>query len=171
MQVRSNRLQHFLKLNHVPYSMIEHAQVFTSQEAAASMHVPGKTMAKVVVLEGPSIPYLAVLPASYQVNLDRFAQAVGEPVRLATEDRIRDLFPDCEPGAVPPFGRLYGVQMYVDQALAEEKEIVFPAGNHSNAVRMSYSDFQGLTKPEVRSFADQRGSERRKNTPESRRVH
>lgn len=171
MQVRSNRLQNFLKLNHVPYSTIEHAQVFTSQEAAATMHVPGKTMAKVVVLEGRSTAYLAVLSASYQVDLDRFATAAGEPVRLATEDRIRDLFPDCEPGAVPPFGRLYDVPTYVDQAMAEEKEIVFPAGNHSNAVRMSYPDFERLTKPEVRSFAVRRPAGSGKNAPGNRRVH
>ncbi|HVC00207.1 MAG TPA: YbaK/EbsC family protein [Candidatus Dormibacteraeota bacterium] len=162
MQVLSNRLQHFLKLHQVPYSTIEHAQAFTSQETAATMHVPGKTMAKVVVLQGRSSPYLGVLSASYQVDLDLFEKAVGEPVRLATEDRIRELFPDCEPGAVPPFGRLYDVQTYVDEALAEEAEIVFPAGSHSNAVRMSYRDFQELTMPEVRSFAAKRGSERRR---------
>lgn len=153
MQLHANRLQHFLELYRVPHAMIEHAPAFTSQVAAATMHVSGKQMAKTVVMQGQSESYLAVLPASHLIDLDRFAKIVGEPVRLATEDRIRDLFPDCELGSIPPFGRLYGLRTYVDVTLASQNEIVFPAGSHSDAARMSYRDFQGLTEPEVCSFA------------------
>ncbi|HVB34578.1 MAG TPA: YbaK/EbsC family protein [Patescibacteria group bacterium] len=167
----SNRLQHFLNLYRVPYSVIEHAPAFTSQVAAAAMHVPGREMAKAVILQGPSQSYMAVLPACYQVDLDRIARAVGEPVKLASEERIRDLFPDCELGAIPPFGRLYGVETYVDETLAGEKDIVFPAGSHSDALRMSYQDFQGLAEAEVCSFAAKTGAKPRKRMPETGRVH
>ena len=153
MQVCSTRLRHFLRLYRVPYSVITHAPAFTSQETAAVLHVPGREVAKTVVLEGKKQSYLAVLPASYQVDLARFSTIVGEPVRLASEEKIRDLFPDCELGAVPPFGRLYGVPVYMDVALAVGREIVFPAGSHSDAVRMAYSDFEDLARPEICSFA------------------
>lgn len=127
-------------------------------------------MAKTVVLEGASETYLAVLPAPYQVDLKRFAEIVGEPVQLATEERIRDLFPDCELGAIPPFGRLYGVNTYIDRTLTGDREFVFPAGGHSDALRMNYKDFEGLAQPEVCSFAVKSG-EPQKTMAESRRVH
>jgi len=153
MQVCSTRLQHFLKLYRVPYTLIQHAPTFSSQMTAAAMHIPGKEMAKAVVLEGRAQKYLAVLPASYHVDLGRFAEIVGEPVHLASETTIRELFPDCELGAIPPFGRLYGVPVFLDVALAVGREVVFPAGSHSDAVRMSYQDFEELARPEVCSFA------------------
>jgi Ala-tRNA(Pro) deacylase len=153
MQVSSTRLQHFLKLYRVSYSLIQHAPAFSSQVAAAAMHIPGREMAKTVVLQGRAQPYLAVLPASYHVDLERMAEVVGETVRLASEDKIRELFPDCELGAIPPFGRLYGVPVYMDVTLAVGREIVFPAGSHSDALRMNYQDFEDLARPEVCSFA------------------
>ena len=153
MQVCSTRLQHFLKLYRVPYSLIQHAPAFSSQMAAAAMHIPGREMAKTVVLEGGAQSYLAVLPASYHVDLDRMAEVVEEPVHPASEDKIRELFPDCELGAIPPFGRLYGVPVSLDVTLAVGREIVFPAGSHSDAFRMSYQDFEELARPEVCSFA------------------
>jgi Ala-tRNA(Pro) deacylase len=153
MPVTSTRLKHFLSLYQVPYSLIKHAPAYSSQVAAATMHVPGKDLAKTVVLVGKSQSYLAVLPASHYVDLDRFADTVGEPVSLAAETKIADLFPDCELGAIPPFGRLYGLPVYVDVALAGEEEIIFPAGTLSDAIRMRYEDFAGLARPEVASFA------------------
>lgn len=153
MQSGSTRLEHFLKLYRVPYSLIPHAPTFRSQMAAAALHVPGRMVAKAVVLSGAAQSYLAVLPASYHVDLDRMSDLVGEPVRLAPEARIRELFPDCELGAIPPFGRLYGVPVYVDVTLAVVREIVFPAGSHRDALRMSFQDFEALARPEVCSFA------------------
>jgi Ala-tRNA(Pro) deacylase len=153
MQVSSTRLQHFLRLYRVSYSLIQHAPVFSSQMAAAAMHIPGKEMAKTVVLEGRAQSYLVVLPASYHVDLYRMGEIVGEAVHLAPEDKIRELFPDCELGAIPPFGRLYGVPVYMDVALAIGREIVFPAGSHSDALRMNYQDFEDLARPEICSFA------------------
>ncbi len=158
MEVSATRLRHALALYRVPFAMIQHAPTYSSQKTAAAMHVPGKEMAKAVLLEGNGNTYLAVLPASHHVDLDRFALVAGEPVRLASEDKIRELFPDCDLGAIPPFGRLYGVPVYVDVWLALDREIVFPAGSHSNAVRMTYQDFENLARPEICSFAAKDGS-------------
>lgn len=157
MQVWSNRLQDFLKQNRAVYTLIPHAPTFSSQVTAATIHVPGTEVAKTVVLEGESTSYLGVLPASRYVDLDRFGRIVGEPVRLATEERIRDLFPDCELGAIPPFGRLYGVQTYVDESLTGKREIVFAAGDHSDSIRMNYREFERLSQAEVGSFATAEG--------------
>lgn len=160
MQIPATRLRHALALYRLPYSMIQHRPTYSSQKTAAAMHVPGKELAKAVLLEGNGNTYLAVLPASHHVDLDRFSAMAGEPVHLASEEKIRELFPDCELGAIPPFGRLYGVPVYVDVWLALDREIVFPAGSHSNAVRMAYQDFESLARPEVCSFAAKEGSHR-----------
>lgn len=151
--VCSPRLKHFLELYQVPYELVEHQPAYNSQAGAEAMHVPGKNWAKSVVLQGVSNTYLAVLPASHQVDLYRFSRLVGKPVRLATEREIADLFPDCEVGAVPPFGRLYGLPVYVDVSLATGKQIIFPAGTHRDCVLMSFDDFEALALPEVCSFA------------------
>jgi Ala-tRNA(Pro) deacylase len=153
MPISSTRLKHFLGLYQVPYTFIKHPPAYSSQVAAATMHVPGKELAKTVILVGKTQAYVAVLPASSHVDLDKFAEIVGEPVSLAKEAKITDLFPDCELGAIPPFGRLYGLPVYVDVELAADEEIVFPAGTLSDAIRMRYEDFAGLARPEVASFA------------------
>lgn len=171
MQVCSNRMQHFLKLYRVSYSVIPHAPTFSSQLTAAAMHVPGADLAKTVVLQGKTQCYLAVLPASYQVDMSRFGQIVGEPVELASEQRIQDLFPDCELGAIPPFGKLYGLPTYIDRTLAGHGDFLFPAGAHSSALRMNYQDFESLSQPQISSFAVKGGERVRKATAGNRRVH
>jgi Ala-tRNA(Pro) deacylase len=150
--VCSPRLKHFLGLYQVPYELVEHEPAYNSQRGAEATHVPGKTWAKSVVLRGMEKTYLAVLPADHQVDLYRFSRLVGEPVRLATEREIADMFPDCELGAVPPFGRLYGLPVYVDVSLASSEQIAFPAGTHRDSVLMRFEDFEGLALPEVCSF-------------------
>jgi Ala-tRNA(Pro) deacylase len=171
MQVCPNRLRRVFALYRVPYSVIQHAPAYSSQVAAATMHVPGKEMAKAVVLQGNGQSYLAVLPASHHVDLNRFSEIAGEPVTLASEEKIRELFPDCELGAIPPFGRLYGVPVYVDVSLALDREIIFPAGTHREAVRMSYQDFESLTRPEVCSFANKDGGRHRAAVRKRGREH
>jgi len=99
---------------------------------------------------------LAVLPASYHVNLIKLASIVGCDVRLATESECHGLFPDCELGAVPPFGELYGLPVYLDEALADDPEVIFSVGTHSDAIRMGNTDFVLLAKPQICSFADGR---------------
>ena len=140
----------------ISYSQISHIPTYTAQGTASVMHVPGKDVAKTVVLRTGEKTLLAVLPASYHVNLNKLAPIVGSDVRLATESECYGLFPDCEPGAVPPFGELYGLPVYVDEALADDPEIIFSVGTHSDAIRMSNTDFVYLARPQICSFADER---------------
>ena len=119
------------------------------------MHVPGRDWAKVVICVADEKPIQAVLPAPLIVNLDRLLALAGaSSIRLALEDELRALFPDCESGAMPPFGPLYGQRVFVDAALAAEPEVVFNAGTHSEAIRMRYADFAAATKPTVGRFAE-----------------
>jgi Ala-tRNA(Pro) deacylase len=118
------------------------------------MHIPGKEMAKTVVLRAGEQTLLAVLPASYHINLEKLAAIAGAPLRLAEKQECNTVFPDCEPDAVPPFGELYGLPVYLDEALAEDPEIVFSAGTLCNAIRMGNLDFIRLAKPRICWFAE-----------------
>jgi Ala-tRNA(Pro) deacylase len=149
----SARLKSYLDKNKVNYARLSHPPAYTAQAAAATMHVPGKEMAKTVVICAGAQTVLAVLPASYHVDLKRMSEILGEPARLATEQEFYSLFPDCETGAMPPFGSLYGLPVYVDPSLADDEEIVFPAGTHRDALRMHYEDFARLASPQVVAFA------------------
>lgn len=149
----SARLKHLLDENRVPYSTLPHAKTYTAQAAAAVMHVSGQQIAKTVVLAAGNDFVLAVLPASYHVDLRKLGAVVGRNLQLASEADFISRFPDCEPGAMPPFGRLYGLPVYVDEALTADEEIVFEAGTHREAVRLRYADFERLTQPTVGDFA------------------
>ena len=149
----SIRLKGFLDENQIPYSVLAHTTAYTAQSAAATKQISGKELAKTIVLWAGEEMILAVLPAPNQVRLDKLAAELGRPVRLATEQEFSSLFPDCELGAMPPFGSLYNVPVYVDESLAADEEIVFNAGTHRDAIRMRYDDFVRLAKPKVCSFA------------------
>jgi len=149
-----SKLREFLDANGVQYQVVTHRQAFTAQEVAATEHVPGKEVAKVVMLRSGSEFLMAVLPAPYLVDLDRAAGATGKPhLVLATEAEFKGLFPQCEAGAMPPFGNLYNLPVYVDTALTRDEHIVFNAGTHTQTVRMKYADFGRLVQPKVGSFA------------------
>lgn len=148
------RLKSHLDEAHVSYSQMSHISTYSTQYTASVMHVPGKEVAKTVVLRGGGNNLLAVLPASYHINLKRLSVLVGLPVELLEEKECNKLFPDCEPAAVPPFGELYRLPVYLDEALAEDPQIIFSAGTHSDAIRMSNADFVRLVKPRVCSFAE-----------------
>ena len=150
----SARLKTFLDENKIRYTLMTHSPAFTAQGAAAALHVSGKEMAKAVVLRAGERTVLAVLPASLRVDLKKLGAIVAQPVRLATEQEFADLFPDCELGAMPPFGNLYDLPVYVEEALAADEEIVFHAGSHRDAIRMRYEDFARLAKPNVAAFAE-----------------
>jgi Ala-tRNA(Pro) deacylase len=149
----STLLKGFLDENEIPYSVITHTTAYTAQGAAATMQISGKELAKTVVLWTGEEMILAVLPAPNHVRLDKLAAEVGKSVRLATEQEFGSLFPDCELGAMPPFGSLYNLPVYVDESLAADDAIVFNAGTHRDAIRMRYDDFVRLAKPRVCSFA------------------
>lgn len=149
----STRLKSFLEDNQIAYSVMTHTTAYTAQGAAAAMKISGKELAKTVVLRTGEEMILAVLPAPNHVRLDKLAAEVGKPVRLATEQEFSDLFPDCDLGAMPPFGALYDLPVYVDESLAADEAIVFNAGTHREAIRMRYDDFVSMAKPKVCSFA------------------
>jgi Ala-tRNA(Pro) deacylase len=150
------RLKTFLDSNCVPYESLSHSTTYTAQGTATMMQISGKEVAKTVVLCAGALgeeTILAVLPGPRHVKIDKLAALVGKPVRLATEEEFSRLFPDCELGAMPPFGALYNLPVYVDESLARDEHVLFNAGTHHDAVRMAYEDFVRLAKPMVCSFS------------------
>ncbi len=149
----ADKIRDFLDSRHVKYVTLIHSKAYTSQEIAALAHVPGREMAKTVMVRVDGKLAMAVLPASNRVDVDRLREVTGaHNVSLATEQEFKGLFPECEPGAMPPFGNLYGMEVYVAPELAEEEEIAFNAGSHTEVIRLGYSDFERLVKPKVMSF-------------------
>ena len=150
------KLGEFLDASGVAYEVRSHLQAFTAQEVAAAQHVPGREMAKVVIVRAGREFLMAVLPAPQRVDLGQLGAAAGKPdLHLATEAEFAGLFPACEAGAMPPFGNLYGLPVWVDQALTRDKDISFNAGTHDQTVRMAYADFARLVQPRVASFGMQ----------------
>lgn len=151
----------YLEQHGVSFSVVEHSVAYTAQEEAAATHVPGREWAKAVVCMVDDQPTLAVLPADYLVDLDRFRAACGgKAVRLASEAEMRPLYSDCEVGAMPPLGPLYKQPVIVDTRLTSDPEILFNAGSHREAIRMRYRDFEQLVKPMVADFGIPTGASR-----------
>ena len=147
------RLQEYLDSHHVHYEVLGHQEAYTAPEIAHMLQVSGKMLAKVVMIKADERFVMAVLPSNWKIDFDRLKEALrSSRVRLATEDEFKGLFPDCELGTIPPFGNLYGVEVYVDQFLTEDEEIVFQAGTHLGAVKLRYQDFANLVHPKVAEF-------------------
>jgi len=147
-------IRSYLKDQGVPFEVTAHPLAFTAQEVAQAVHVSGYRLAKVVVLKVDGAFVMAVLPGAMRVDLARFKQVAGaRRVDLASESEFERLFPGCERGAMPPFGNLYDVPVYVDQSLAGRDRIVFNAGNHIETIRVAYSDYERLVKPRLGSFS------------------
>ncbi|MEJ2314871.1 MAG: YbaK/EbsC family protein [Nitrospirota bacterium] len=148
------KLKEFLDSNNVKYSTISHSTSYTAQEIAASTHIPGKEMAKTVMAKLDGKMAMVVLPASYWVDFGKLKEATGaKKAELATEEEFKDAFPECDVGAMPPFGNLYGLEVYVAQSLAEDEYIAFNAGSHSEVIRLKYKDFERLAKPKKLSVS------------------
>lgn len=148
------KLRKYLEQNKIKYVVISHSTAYTAMEAAQAAHIPGKEIAKTVIvnMDGGANGRMAmvVLPASSKISFELLREISGaEDVDLATEDEFKDMFPDCEIGAMPPFGNLYGLPVYVAKALAADDEIAFNAGNHRELIRMKYRDFERLVRPKV----------------------
>ena len=148
------KLKTYLDEANIKYLTISHSSAFTSQDIAASAHVSGKEFAKTVMIKIDGMMAMAVLPASYHIDFDTLRKIFGTKfVTLATEPEFKDRFPDCELGAMPPFGNLYGMEVYVAETLTNNKEIAFNAGSHTELIRLSYFDYQRLVKPQVLKFS------------------
>ncbi len=148
------KLREFLDSQNVRYVSLRHSPAYTAQEIAASGHIPGKDLAKTVMVKIDGQMAMAVLPASHQVDFDFLKKAAGaKEVKLATEEEFKGLFPDCDIGAMPPFGNLYGMQVFAAKALTEDREIVFNAGSHSELIRLTYKEYERLVNPKVINFS------------------
>ena len=148
------KLIEFLDSQKIKYTMIRHSKAYTAQEVAASAHIPGKAMAKTVIIKIDGKFAMAVLPASYSANFDLLKRTVNaDNVKLATESEFKDIFPDCDIGAMPPFGNLYGLDVYVAEKMAEDAEIAFNACSHTELIKMSFQDYVKLVKPKIIKFA------------------
>ena len=148
------KLKNFLNSRGVKYVTIEHSPAYTAPEVAESVHIAGRDFAKTVIVEMGGKMAMVVVPANRKIILSDLEEMLGEPnVWLASEDDFKERFPDCELGAMPPFGNLYGLPVYVARNIAEEPEIAFNAGTHREVIKMSYADFTELVKPTVLDLA------------------
>lgn len=150
----SKKAKNYLDNHGIPYITITHSQAFTAQQIAAAAHIPGRNMVKTVMVMINGEMAMAILPASFYVDFNLLKEITGEGnVRLASEREFKDMFPDCEVGAMPPLGNLYNLDVYVAKLLTESEEIAFNAGTHTEVIQMSYRDFERLEHPRVMKFA------------------
>ena len=152
-----NRLKQFLDDRAIKYIVISHSAAYTAQGIAAVAHIPGKELAKTVIFKIAGAFAMAVVPASRQVDLALLRTAAHtNDVELASEMEFKSKFPDCETGAMPPFGNLYEMVVFADETLSHDQEIAFNAGSHRELIRMAWGDFERLVKPVVVRLATER---------------
>jgi Ala-tRNA(Pro) deacylase len=150
----AKKLKEFLDSHNVKYQSIIHSTAYTAQEIASLVHIKGQELAKTVIIRIDDKLAMAVLPASLQVDLSKLTAIAGaKSVELATEAEFRGRFPECETGAMPPFGNLFGMLVFAEESLARDEEIAFNAGTHNELIRLSYADFAQLVQPNVARFS------------------
>lgn len=150
----ARKLKEFLDSHNIMYTTISHSPAYTAQEVAASAHIPGKEMAKTVIVKIDGKLAMAVLPANQKLNTGQLKNALNATkVEVTGEQEFRDKFVDCEIGAMPPFGNLYGLDVLVEQNLAKDDQIAFNACTHTEVIRMKYGDFERLVKPKHLDFS------------------
>ena len=147
-------LKKFLDDNDIQYVTIIHSQAFTAQKIAASAHIPGKELAKTVIVKIDGKMAMAVLPGSFRIDMKILQEVTGsQNIDLATEEEFKAMFPECETGAMPPFGNLYDMDVFVAASLAEDNEIAFNAGSHTELIKMSFADYKNLVNPHIMTFS------------------
>ena len=148
-----SKLKEFLDENGIKYVVISHSPAYPAQEIAAAAHISGRELAKTVIVKANDKMMMVVLPASHQIKLERLGSELGvSNLELATENEFKDRFPECEVGAMPPFGNLYDMDVVVAKRLTEDDEIAFNAGTHTELIKLKYGDFERLVKPKVLQF-------------------
>jgi Ala-tRNA(Pro) deacylase len=152
-----DRLTQYLQEQQVSFQVHDHRAAYTAEQMAAAEHLPGKRVAKAVMAFADDQLVMLVLPATYVVDYAKVARALGvREFRLAAEREFAAAFPDCEPGALPVFGNLYGLPVYADRSLTADETITFPAGTHTESLSVRYADFERLVKPAVVEEARQK---------------
>jgi Ala-tRNA(Pro) deacylase len=150
----AERLEHYLRSHGIDYLVVNHEEAFTASQVAQTAHVRGREMAKSVIVKADGELVMAVLPATQLVDLHALREAIGAgELELATEEDFADIFTDCEVGAMPPFGNIYGLDVYVDESLADDEVIAFNACTHRRVFKMSYRDFDAYVRPRTTHFA------------------
>ena len=148
------QLAEFLDTQHIRYTTVSHSQAYTAQGIASLTHTPGEEMAKTVIVKLDDRLAMAVLPAACHIDLALLRLATGaKTVSLVKEDEFAERFSGCETGAMPPFGNLFGMPVFVEESLTKDKEISFNAGSHRELMRLAYADFERLVKPTILRFA------------------
>lgn len=150
----SSRLRELLKVRGAAFEELAHPPALTARRTARSPRPAGRELARVVVVRHGGALSFAVLPAHARIDLERLGAALRDEVSLADEPEIAAAFPDCEPGALPPFGVLYGLKTYLDESLTHDRHIVFNAGTHAEAIRMAFEDYRRVAAPVVLWFAE-----------------
>lgn len=144
------KLKQYLTTNHVNYTSIPHALAYAAREVSHVSHIPEKQLAKTVILNVGSKKIMVVVPANESINFDSLKKSLHESsVTLADEAEFKKLFPDCELGAMPPFGNLYNMEVYVEKNLAKNKDIAFNAGTHTEIIKLAYQDYDRLVHPKM----------------------
>ena len=147
------KLKEYLDNQGIEYVTINHSLAYTAQRIAAAAHISGKDLAKTVILNADGKMMMTVLPASCKINMELLKEALKfDKIEIASEREFKDLFPDCEVGAMPPFGNLYGMETYVAEKLIEDEEIAFNAGSHRELIKLSFKDYQNLVNPKIIKF-------------------
>lgn len=147
------KLKEFLDKEKIKYVSIIHSTAYTAQEVAASAHITGRELAKTVIVELDGEMAMAVLPANRKIVLQDLREVTGtDKVKFASEEEFKKKFPDCETGAMPPFGNLYGMDVFLAESLTGNHEIAFNAGSHTEVIKLAFEDFERLVKPKVVSF-------------------
>ncbi len=145
-----SKLTDYLDENGKKYVVMKHSEAFTAQEVAASAHIPGKDMVKTVMVKADGDMKMVVLPSTHDVDFASVRGALdADEVELASEEEFESLFPDCELGAMPPFGNFYDIDTLVAESLTEDSEIAFNAGTHKEVIKMAYSDYEELVQPQI----------------------
>ncbi len=148
------RLEEFLAARGARWELVPHPSAVTAQEQAGATHTPGRSMAKVLIVKDRDDFAMVVVPASCLVDLHRLGGLIGHGhVRLATVEEIRRRIPNCMPGAIPPFGHLYGMPTFVDRMIADARAVTIPAGDPGTSVRMSTREYCRLVEPHIGDFA------------------
>lgn len=150
------RLEKLFREENVKFKVVKHEEAWSAQRLAGLLHIPGEQLAKVVMVRADDQWYMLVLPAPNRLEMPKVKRMLkAKEVRLAKEEEFANLFPDCDVGAMPPFGNLYGVPVYVDRALTMQSEITFPAGSHREVMQLTYADFERTAQPVAGDFSIQ----------------
>lgn len=145
-----DKLKNFLNDNGVKYVVVTHSKAYTAQEVAASAHIRGKKIAKTVIVNIDGQLAMVVLPASYRVDFEKLKETIGaNSVELASEEDFKDKFPECEVGAIPPFGNLYGMKVYVAASIVEDEDLLFNSGSHTELMKLPFQTYEELVKPRI----------------------